>query len=202
MSTLIYVYDPMCSWCYGFRPTWKAILQGLPDGVTVQTRLGGLAPDSNTPMSDAMRDKLAATWHRIESMCQVSFDHAYWDQRPNPPRSTYIAGRAVRAAQSMGLAEWDMVEAIQDAYYQSRANVWDTQVLVEIAKKLGLDGDGFAAALENIRAQHELEVRATAQMGVTGYPSLVWEQAGELGLLPIDYGQAQTTLAVIRQLST
>ena len=101
----------------------------------------------------------------------------------------------------MGLAEWDMVEAIQDAYYQSRANVWDTQVLVEIAKKLGLDGDGFAAALENIRAQHELEVRATAQMGVTGYPSLVWEQAGELGLLPIDYGQAQTTLAVIRQLS-
>ncbi|MGD2005884.1 MAG: DsbA family protein, partial [Pseudomonadales bacterium] len=121
MSTLIYVYDPMCSWCYGFHPTWKAILQGLPDGVTVQTRLGGLAPDSNTPMSDAMRDKLAATWHRIESTCQVSFDHGYWDQRPNPPRSTYIAGRAVRAAQSMGLAEWNMVEAIQDAYYQARA---------------------------------------------------------------------------------
>ena len=202
MSTLIYVYDPMCSWCYGFRPTWKAILQGLPDGVTVQTRLGGLAPDSNTPMGDAMRDKLAATWHRIESMCQVSFDHGYWDQRPNPPRSTYIAGRAVRAAQSMGLAEWDMVEAIQNAYYQSRANVWDPKVLVEIAQNLGLEAEAFAAALEAIRAQHEQEVRATAQMGVTGFPSLVWEHKGEVGLLPIDYGQAQTTLAVIRQLST
>ena len=202
MSTLIYVYDPMCSWCYGFRPTWKAILQGLPDGVTVQTRLGGLAPDSNTPMGDAMRDKLAATWHRIESMCQVSFDHGYWDQRPNPPRSTYIAGRAVRAAQSMGLAEWDMVEAIQNAYYQSRANVWDAKVLVEIAQNLGLEADAFAAAIETIRAQHEQEVRATAQMGVTGFPSLVWEHKGELGLLPIDYGQAQTTLAVIWQLST
>lgn len=202
MSTLIYVYDPMCSWCYGFRSTWKAIVQGLPESVTVQTRLGGLAPDSDLPMSDAMRDKLAATWHRIESMCQVSFDHGYWDQRPNPPRSTYIAGRAVRAAQSMGLSEWDMVEAIQNAYYQFRANVWDAKVLVEIAQELGLDGDAFAAALESIRAQHEQEVQTTARMGVTGYPSLVWEHQGELGLLPIDYGQAHTTLAVIKQLST
>jgi protein-disulfide isomerase-like protein with CxxC motif len=102
----------------------------------------------------------------------------------------------------MGLAEWNMVEAIQDAYYQARANVWETQVLVEIAQQQGLDGDAFAAALVNVRSEHEQEVQATAQMGVTGYPSLVWEQEGELGLLPIDYGQAQTTLAVIRQIST
>ena len=126
----------MCSWCYGFRPTWKAILQGLPDGVTVQTRLGGLAPDSNTPMGDAMRDKLAATWHRIESMCQVSFDHGYWDQRPNPLAvPTLLAGGAGCSVD--GLAEWDMVEAIQNAYYQSRANVWDAKVLVEIAQNSG-----------------------------------------------------------------
>ena len=101
----------------------------------------------------------------------------------------------------MGLAEWDMVEAIQNAYYQSRANVWDSKVLVEIAQNLAGSGR-LCRRFRNYPAQHEQEVRATAQMGVTGFPSLVWEHKGELGLLPIDYGQAQTTLAVIRQLST
>ena len=31
--TLTYVHDPMCSWCYAFRPVWEAVVSGLPDEV-------------------------------------------------------------------------------------------------------------------------------------------------------------------------
>lgn len=54
---LYYVYDPMCSWCWGYAPTWhklKAALEG--SGVMVKYQLGGLAADSNEPMPLEMQD--------------------------------------------------------------------------------------------------------------------------------------------------
>ena len=24
-ATLYYVYDPMCSWCWGYKPTWDKV---------------------------------------------------------------------------------------------------------------------------------------------------------------------------------
>ena len=47
MSTLFYVVDPMCSWCYAFSPTWQKILENLPSDIKVVYVQGGLAPISN-----------------------------------------------------------------------------------------------------------------------------------------------------------
>ena len=201
---LIYVYDPMCSWCYGFRPTWQAIRAGLPEGISVETRLGGLAPDDDKPMNSLLRDKLAGTWKRIEKQCGVPFDHSYWNQEPNPPRTTYIAGRAVRAAEQMGVGEWQMVNAIQDAYYTQARNVWKADVLAQIAAEMGVDAEAFTTLLgsDELHASHDDEVNATYQMGVQGYPSLVFDDGEQLGLLPLDYGNPDYTLEVLRALST
>ena len=38
-AVLVYVHDPMCSWCYGFRPTWVGLRAILPQ-CTVCGRLG------------------------------------------------------------------------------------------------------------------------------------------------------------------
>jgi len=201
---LIYVYDPLCSWCYGFRPTWQAIRAGLPEKISVETRLGGLAPDDDQPMPAHMSLKLAQTWRQIEKQCSVPFDHSYWDQVPNPPRTTYIAGRAVRAAEQLGIDEWQMVHAIQDAYYTQARNVWQAKVLTQIASQMGVNAEQFAALLNSdaLRAQHEAEVNETYHMGVQGYPSLVFDDGQQLGLLPINYGDPGYTLGVLESLST
>jgi putative protein-disulfide isomerase len=31
MTQLIYVADPMCSWCYGFGPELQALLELMPE---------------------------------------------------------------------------------------------------------------------------------------------------------------------------
>jgi len=43
---LYYFHDPMCSWCWAFRPLWNEIVTGLPENVFAQRILGGLAPDN------------------------------------------------------------------------------------------------------------------------------------------------------------
>lgn len=55
---LLYFHDPMCSWCWAFRPVWTDLCTQLPAGVTVRRVVGGLAPDSDAPMPPDMRVKL------------------------------------------------------------------------------------------------------------------------------------------------
>jgi hypothetical protein len=50
VTTLVYVHDPMCSWCWGFDPVLRELVSSLPEGVAVRRLLGGLAPDSDEPM--------------------------------------------------------------------------------------------------------------------------------------------------------
>ena len=44
---LYYIHDPMCSWCWAFRPTLTKVLAELPAHIEVQYLVGGLAPDSD-----------------------------------------------------------------------------------------------------------------------------------------------------------
>jgi putative protein-disulfide isomerase len=61
-STLVYIYDPMCSWCWGYAPIWIKLKDSLPLHIEIMYGLGGLAPDSNEPMPAAMQQFLQQTW--------------------------------------------------------------------------------------------------------------------------------------------
>jgi len=53
MTVLYYIHDPMCSWCWAFRPVWGEVQRRLPETVSVTYLLGGLAPDSDAPMPES-----------------------------------------------------------------------------------------------------------------------------------------------------
>ncbi len=180
----------MCSWCYAFAPAWEALKAALPPGVAVQRVLGGLAPDTDQPMAQEMRDYLRATWARIERQVPgTRFNLDFWT-RCEPRRATYPACRAVIAARAQG-EEHDerMTRAIQRAYYREARNPSDRDTLVELAVELGLERDRFAAALDHPETQRalEAEIARARGMGADSFPSLVLEHSGTLLPVPIDY---------------
>ncbi len=59
-TTLFYIHDPMCSWCWGFSHTWNKVKNSLPSEINVQYILGGLAPDSSEVMPNEMHKKSRA----------------------------------------------------------------------------------------------------------------------------------------------
>ena len=54
MPTLLYVVDPMCSWCWGFTEVRREVSEAFPD-LEWQLVMGGLAPDSDEPMDEATK---------------------------------------------------------------------------------------------------------------------------------------------------
>lgn len=190
MSTLYYVHDPMCSWCWAFRPAWQQIAGRLPDDIQVIRLLGGLAADTDEPMPESMRRYLRQTWGRIQSQVPgTRFNFDFWDNC-SPRRATYPACRAVIAAREQGAGhEEAMILAIQQAYYLQSRNPSDEQTLIELATETGLDPSAFTHALRatGTQAQLDSEMVLARGMGVESFPSLVIEQDGMYRRIVHDY---------------
>jgi putative protein-disulfide isomerase len=202
-AILYYALDPMCSWCWAFRPAWSALQDQLPDGVRVKTLLGGLAPDNASPMPTEMRTFLQDTWRRIEQRVPgTRFNFDFWE-RCEPRRSTYPACRAVIAARNQDPEhEATMTLAIQRAYYEQARNPSDTTTLAELALANGLDGPRFLHDLSAPDTQMELarEIAETRSLGLSTFPAMALETCGTRWPVSVEYTDPQAMLANIRML--
>ena len=77
-NRLYYVYDPMCSWCWGYKPVWDKIQQALRDKIDIELLVGGLAPDSDVAMPQEMQQQIAAYWKKIENYLGTPFNYDFW----------------------------------------------------------------------------------------------------------------------------
>ena len=199
-ATLYYIHDPMCSWCWGFAPTWQRIRDGLPADLRVENLLGGLAPDTDAPMPADMLAFLQQTWRTIAQRLGTEFNYAFWEQC-QPRRATYPACRAAIAADQQGAGQ-AMITAIQHAYYLQARNPSDDATLCDLAAELGLDTQDFAQALHDPDTQRKLD-RQIAQgqaLGAQGFPSLVYADDTGSHLIRYDYLDPEVTLAQVRRL--
>ncbi len=202
-TTLFYVHDPMCSWCWGFESTRAQLFAELEGRVPVQRLVGGLAPDSDAPMPDAMRAGLQQTWQRIQQTIPgTEFNFDFWTECA-PRRSTYPSNRAVIAAR-MQDPKFDsiMTGRIQRAYYMEAKNPSDNETLIELARDIGLDVERFSADLVDEATHQKLlaEIQSTRAMGLDSFPSLAVVNAGHLSYVGLNYTDMGAMLRQVEEL--
>lgn len=197
---LYYVYDPMCSWCWGYQPTWKTLEAKLADLIEVKYLVGGLAPDSNEVMTDDLQLFLQQTWQRIHQQLGSEFNFDFW-RLCTPRRSTYPACRAILVARQQG-SEREMLNAIQQAYYLKAQNPSDSSTLTDLAAAIGINRTDFIERIhsEDIEQQLLAEIRFARTLPINGFPSLVLKQDGSYQTIEIDYLHWQVTMAQIKKL--
>jgi putative protein-disulfide isomerase len=202
-NRLIYVHDPMCSWCWGFRPNFENLCKQLPAGLSVNRLLGGLAPDNDQPMPAELQSKLQDTWRRIQTRIPgTRFNFNFW-RDCHPRRSTWPACRAVVVArQSDPSLESPMIEAIQRAYYLEARNPSDTDTLAALASQLGLDAVDFAIRLDAAETHDilEQEITQARRMGADSFPSLRLQIDQSFWPVPVDYTEVRPMLETIQSL--
>jgi len=198
--TLYYVHDPMCSWCWGFRPVWLKLRQQLDTHIKLVSWVGGLAIDNAEPMAQSMQKSLQETWHHIQhSIPGTEFNFDFWTAN-TPRRSTYPSCRAVICAREMDNKAEQMTLAIQRAYYLQARNPSDIDTLIDLADSIGLDRQQFARQIRSPQTNHLLqkELQQVRSIGVSSFPSLVIEQDNSRLNIPIDYTSSAAMLSSIQ----
>ena len=201
-DTVLYIADPMCSWCWGFAPALAAVEAELPAEVPLRYVMGGLAPDSDEPMAPEVRAYVQENWRAVESETGASFNWDFWE-RCLPRRSTYPACRAVLAAQLQDSGP-AMFRAVQRAYYAEARNPSDLGTLTALAEELGLDAVRFERdiASPEVEAQLQRDFETRRRLGVREFPTLLLESpaaSGKKALLARGWAEPSAVLAALRR---
>ena len=198
MARLLYVVDPMCSWCWGFTGVRAEVSEEFPD-LEWQLVMGGLAPDSDEPMDEETRGYVQDAWRAVAQRTGAEFNHDFWTECA-PRRSTYPSCRAVIVAGESGKSE-EMLAAIQRAYYQEARNPSDTKTLTALAADIGLDPAAFETALHSPDTQTRLEgdFALCSAIGAYSFPSVGLLDGEEAQLVATGWCDAQALSDAVRE---
>ncbi|QKF66928.1 DsbA family protein, FrnE-like subfamily [Arcobacter venerupis] len=198
--SLYHVHDPMCSWCYAFKPTLDELRKYLADNIKLVHVVGGLAKHSDEIMPKEMQEKIEAIWYEIEDVVGTKFNHDFWKEC-KPRRSTYLACQATILARDED-KEDEMIEAIQEAYYQKALNPSDASTLIELAKNIGMDEKKFEEDLKSQKIEEDLqnELNFRRSLNVRSFPSLILKSEKELYPINIKYNDYESMLNQINNI--
>ncbi len=199
---LYYVHDPMCSWCWGFRPIYLQLVKKLPKQIEFIRLLGGLAPDNDEPMSAETKQYVIHHWQQIQKdIPDTQFNYDFW-RTCTPRRSTYPACRAVIAARQQNiLYDESMTFAIQKAYYLEARNPSNIDTLIELACEIGCNKQQFEKDLNakyiNDMLQQELSLARTLRLN--SFPGFLLIDDQQHKHISPDYHSAEKVLMEINQ---
>lgn len=200
-TTLYYIYDPMCSWCYAFKPTLEEVKKQLPKDIKLEYIPGGLAPHNNEAMPLHMREKIESIWYQIEEVVGTKFNHDFW-KNCTPKRSTYLACQATLASKAQGKEE-QMINAIQEAYYLKALNPSEEETILSLAKEIKLDERQFKSDLYSQKTINEFEEKMNfrRKINLNSFPSLAINYKNKLYALNIKYNDANFIVKQINQVN-
>jgi putative protein-disulfide isomerase len=187
---LIYVGDPMCSWCYGFAAPLDELL-GDPQGAAplqLALVMGGLRPFTTEAIAPARADELAGHWHHVAQASGQPFVDAP-DTAMHQPGFIYDtepASRATVTVRSLWPQQvWRYFKAVQHAFYAEGRNVVDPAVLADVAEQLGLPRTEFGTAFASqaMRDTTLQDFQQSQAWGIRGFPTLVAEHGDHLHLV-------------------
>ena len=188
-ARLLYVMDPMCSWCWGFAPVAEALIaQAAAAGVPTHLVVGGLRTGSS-PLDPATRAYILEHWQAVSEATGQGF--AFENAMPDGfVYDTEPACRALVTARQLDAERvWPLLAAVQSGFYERGLDITLPAVLVELAEQAGLDRAGFAQALidTDTRAATAADFTWAQGLGIAGFPTLLAERNGQLALLTNGY---------------
>lgn len=200
-AALIYVVDPMCSWCWGFAPAFAAVRDHHRD-LDVHVVAGGLRPgESAQPLNDSMRSFLSHHWEKVAEVTGQPFDQAGLD-RDGWVYDTETADIALVTMRSLNperIVEW--VHHLHEAFYAKAIDVTDPDVYPDLVSGFDVDVDAFMLALasDEMRSATWKDFGLARQLGASGFPTVLGLRDGQAVTLTQGYVNAEQFDSLVHQ---
>lgn len=186
---LIYIADPMCSWCWGFSPVVDKLSEQVRGKADLRVLPGGLQMGTRVPLSESSAKEIMHHWQEVTQKTGQPFDFS----QPLDTSFVYDTEPSCRALSVMARMKpgcvLDYLKSLQQAFYVGRRDLKDAQVLSEYAQSYGISAKDFLAELEASSALEALndDIRFVRQCGIEGYPSVLLRSGQRIQRLTIGY---------------
>jgi len=177
-TKLIYVYDALCGWCYGFSPTMEKFAKVHQEEIEVEVWSGGMVTGERIGPIGEVAGYISQAYKQVEQATGITFGDAFLN-------GTMKEGTAIFTSVPPSIAMTILKEAkpeeqlafassLQKAIYFDGMEPNDTAGYGKIAASYGLHADEFVQKMSDSTylAKTQKEFSYVEQMGVTGFPTL------------------------------
>ncbi|QNP69796.1 DsbA family protein [Streptomyces roseirectus] len=188
---LVYVYDAYCGWSHGFSATVRETAARHPE-LPVEVVPGGLFTGSRrVPIREF--GHVQGANRKITELTGAVFAEPYRRliEDGSFVMDSEAAARglaALRASAPDRVVE--LATALQDAFYIDGLSLSDPATYRKLAEAHGLDADAVVTAFASPRARTEAQAgfRRSAELGVSGFPTLLAVDGERV--VPLAHGHA------------
>jgi len=200
-TKLIYIGDPMCSWCYGIAPEITKVKDNYKDQLSYELIMGGLRP-YNTQMMVELKDFLAHHWEEVNERSGQEFSYDIlnsnditYDTEP-PSRATVVVRKIAPEK------EITFFKQVQIVFYLENKNMHLTESYQSILNDLDIDYDLFTKLFESAEMKNEvkLDFEKSQKMGIRSFPTLVLKHKDDLHLISNGYSTSDKIIQRIDNL--
>ena len=201
---LLYVGDPMCSWCYGFGKEMTALMAMHP-GLELEIIVGGVRAGATDLLDQAGKEFRLGHWERVEAQSGLPFNRAALMARENFVYDTEPVCRAVVTARKLAPAA-DLLavfRALQQAFYVEGLDTTDGRVLsAVVAAQLQLDVGAVLGMWQHADtiAQTRADFSRARALGVRSFPALLLDKGGEIVEVSGGYAKVEQLNHRLRQI--
>lgn len=180
---LVYVFDPLCGWCYGFSP----VIQQLHDATKRRARweilAGGMVTGDRVGPIGRISDFLKQALPRVEGTTGIHFGEAFTTKILERGTLILSSVEPSRALQAVKVLAPDRALAyargLQKALYEDGLDVTSMGVLGDVAEAVRVIGFELEYMKTETYERTLEEFRLVSRLGVTGFPTLLGFEGDE-----------------------
>ena len=189
-ENVIYVGDPMCSWCWGIAPELKKLREfAIGNDMNFSIVVGGLRPGGGDPWDAQMKEFLEHHWNEVLARTGQPFGYDLF-KLDDFNYDTEPACRAVVAARpQVGIRELEFFENVQRKFYVESQDPGKLVFYQSICEAMEISFDIFSKNFnsEGIQRLTNEEFIMNRKWGVKGYPTVLFGSNNELKLITNGY---------------
>lgn len=190
--TLIYVYDPLCGWCYGFHPVMEKLQKRFDDRININVKVGGLAVGDRAQTISEGFSYIKDGLQQVEKSTGIEFGRNFkllveegsymYDSLP-PCRAQKTMNK-LAPHQALSFAG-----TLQDALFQDGKNLNEWATYEELINDYDVDPLEFKTRFESDDLKNDLidEFTWCRNHGASGFPTLLIQIEHEISIMTRGY---------------
>lgn len=192
--TLIYAYDPLCGWCFGFHPVMEKLAERFSGSLTVRVIPGGLAIDENAQPIGEGYSYISGALAQVEKTTGAEFGENF---KLLAEEGSYMYN-SMPACIAQNVANYlnsslslTFAGLLQNALFVDGRDLNDPDTFINLIDEngLGLDKSEFSELHQSpVMEQKTREAfEWCREAGATAFPTLLLELGNETGLISRGY---------------
>jgi putative protein-disulfide isomerase len=177
-NEIIYIYDALCGWCYGFSPVMLSLHEKYKTEMDFTVLSGGMVLGDRAGEIGKVAPYIKSAYKVVEERAGVTFGA--------PFLQVLEEGAAIFSSEKPGIAMTvfkkqrnehavHFAHDLQSAVYSDGLDLSDFEAFGALAQKYGIDETAFISEMktEDVRYETHQEFQTVQNWGISGFPTVL-----------------------------